>query len=246
MYVQSKTTWRQFMQRTLIISDIHGELKLFNKLLGKINYNPDKDKLILLGDYIDRGPDSKGVLNRVMELKKQGAIVIRGNHDEMMLTAVDDKPDARKRWERAGALSTLKSYDSSINSMELPETDEFKEHVSFIREMDYFYEQDNYIFVHAGVRPDILFEENKPSTFLWIREQFYEKYSEYKTVVFGHTPVSNIRGKKDYSVYFGENNIIGIDGAATYGGQLNCLELPGRKTYHVKNNKLLNIFKRKN
>lgn len=233
------------MQRTLIISDIHGELKLFNKLLKKIKYNADKDQLILLGDYIDRGPDSKGVLDRVMALKKQGAIVLKGNHDDMMIAAVDNKPDEWKRWERAGALSTLESYNSSIKSMELPESDEFKEHVAFIREMDYFYEQDNYIFVHADIRPDILFEENERHTFLWIRKLFYEKYSDYKTVVFGHTPDSIIRKKKNHNIYFGENNIIGIDGAATYGGQLNCLELPSRKTYHVRKKCLSKIFKRK-
>lgn len=184
-------------------------------------------------------------MDRVLALKKQGAIVLKGNHDDMMVAAVDNKPDAWKRWERAGALSTLQSYNSSIKTMELPETDEFKAHISFIREMDYFYEQDNYIFVHAGIRPDILFEENERHTFLWIRELFYEKYSDYKTVVFGHTPVSIIRKKKDHNVYFGDNNIIGIDGAATYGGQLNCLELPGRKTYHVRKKCLSNIFKRK-
>lgn len=233
------------MQRTLIISDIHGELKLFNKLLKKVKYNADKDQMILLGDYIDRGPHSKGVLDRVMALEKQGAVVLKGNHDDMMVAAVDNKPDAWKRWERAGALSTLQSYNSSIKTMELPETDEFKEHVAFIREMDYFYEQDNYIFVHAGIRPDILFEENERHTFLWIRKLFYEKYSDYKTVVFDHTPVSIIRKKKNHNIYFGENNIIGIDGAATYGGQLNCLELPSRKTYHVRKKCLSKIFKRK-
>lgn len=222
------------MQRTLIISDIHGELKLFKKLLKKVKYSADKDQLILLGDYVDRGPDSKGVLERVMELKKKGAIVLKGNHDDMMVSAVDNKPDAWERWKRGGALSTLQSYDSSIHSMMLPETDEFKNHISFIRDMDYFYEQDNYIFVHAGIQPDLPLDENDQHTFLWIRELFYEKYADYKTVVFGHTPVSIIRQNKDHSIYFGENNIIGIDGAATYGGQLNCLELPSRKSYYVK------------
>lgn len=201
-----------------------------------MKYTADKDQLILLGDYIDRGPDSKGVLERVMELRKQGVIVLKGNHDDMMVSAVDNKPDAWKRWQRAGALSTLQSYDSSINSTMLTETDEFKNYVSFIREMDYFYESDNYIFVHAGIRPDLPLVENDQHTFLWIRELFYEKYSGYKTVVFGHTPVSIIRQNKDHSTYFGENNIIGIDGAATYGGQLNCLELPSRETYYVKKN----------
>ena len=77
------------MKRILAISDIHGELELFDSLLEKLNYDADEDQLILLGDYVDRGRDSKGVLNRVSELKRNGAIVLRGNHDEMMLNAVN-------------------------------------------------------------------------------------------------------------------------------------------------------------
>lgn len=222
------------MKRTLVISDIHGELKLFNKLLKKVKYDADKDQLILLGDYVDRGPDSKGVLDKVLELKREGAIVLRGNHDDMMLAAVDDKPGAWDRWERGGALATLKSYDPSIDRLMLPETEHFKEHVFFLRGLYYYYELDNYIFVHAGIDPDKPLNETDSYTFVWIRELFYEKYRGDKTVIFGHTPTANIRNKKDFSVYFGENNIIGIDGAATYGGQLNCLELPSMKTYHTR------------
>ena len=69
------------MKRILVISDIHGELKLFDSLLEKVKYDADEDQLILVGDYVDRGPDSKGVLNRVSELKRNGAVVLRGNHD---------------------------------------------------------------------------------------------------------------------------------------------------------------------
>src|SRR5699024_5633956 len=98
------------MKRILAISDIHGELKLFDSLLEKLNYDADEDQLILLGDYIDRGPNSKGVLNRVSELKRNGAIVLRGNHDEMMLNAVNGVPEALERWERNGALITLQGF----------------------------------------------------------------------------------------------------------------------------------------
>lgn len=221
------------MKRILVISDIHGELKLFDSLLEKVKYDADEDQLILVGDYVDRGPDSKGVLNRVSELKRNGAVVLRGNHDEMMLNVVDGVSGALERWERNGALMTLQSYDSSIESVIVSAGAEFEKHISLIREMDYYYETKDYIFVHAGVSPDTPVQKTDPHTFLWIRELFYEKYSGDKTVIFGHTPTSAIRQEKNHDIYFGENNIIGIDGAATYGGQLNCLELPGKRTHSV-------------
>lgn len=221
------------MKRILVISDIHGELKLFDSLLEKVKYDADEDQLILLGDYVDRGLDSKGVLNRVSELKRNGAVVLRGNHDEMMLNVVDGVSGALERWERNGALMTLQSYDSSKESVILSAGAEFEKHISLIREMDYYYETKDYIFVHAGVSPDTPVQKTDPHTFLWIRELFYEKYSGDKTVIFGHTPTSAIRQEKNHDIYFGENNIIGIDGAATYGGQLNCLELPGKRTHSV-------------
>src|SRR5699024_7510874 len=99
-----------------------------------------------LGDYIDRGPNSKGVLNRVSELKRNGAIVLRGNHDEMMLNAVNGVPEALERWERNGALITLQSYDSSIENVTLSDGAEFEKHISLIREMDYYDETNDYSY----------------------------------------------------------------------------------------------------
>ena len=222
------------MKRTLVISDIHGELELFEKLLQEAQYDANEDRLILLGDCVDRGPDSKGVLERVMELKKAGAIVLRGNHDNMMLSAVNDEPGAKERWARNGAIPTLQSYDPSIGSLELPDSDVFWAHVEFIRGTGYFHETDDYIFVHAGVQPGTPVEQTDPYTLMWIREEFYLAYEGDKTVVFGHTPAFLLRGTDNHDIFFGDNNIIGIDGGAAYDGQLNCLELPGRKSYSVK------------
>ena len=222
------------MQRTLVISDIHGELELFEELLRKAEYDPDQDLLILLGDYVDRGPNSKEVLNRVIELKGRGAIVLSGNHDAMMVAAEAGEPGARERWARNGALPTLQSYDSSITGMAIPTSGIFQEHVSFLRQLDYYFETDEYIFVHAGVQPGTPLEGTDPLILMWIREEFYEIYEGEKTVVFGHTPAFVLRGTDDNDIYFGENGIIGIDGGAEYGGQLNCLELPSRKSYFVR------------
>ena len=222
------------MKRMLAISDIHGELELFDELLEKVNYDAAEDQLILLGDYVDRGPDSKGVLERVTELKQQGAIVLRGNHDQMMLETAMGELGAKGSWARNGALPTLQSYDSSIQDITLPATELFWEHVEFIKETGYYYETDDYVFVHAGVQPGLPVQETDPFVLLWIREEFHQGYSGEKTVVFGHTPAFVLRGTRDYDVYFGDNRIIGIDGGAVYGGQLNCLELPGEKVYFVR------------
>ncbi|ANU15247.1 Serine/threonine protein phosphatase [Planococcus halocryophilus Or1] len=222
------------MKRLLAISDIHGELELFNELLEKVEYDAAVDQLILLGDYVDRGPNSKRVLDRVMELKKQGAIVLRGNHDQMMLEAADGEPGAKENWVRNGGLATLQSYGSSIQNTTLPVSEVFREHVEFIQEMDHYYETDDYIFVHAGVQPGVPPQETDPYLLIWIRQEFHAGYSGNKTVIFGHTPTFVLRGTKNYDVYFGNNQIIGIDGGAVYGGQLNCLELPSRKVYSVR------------
>lgn len=222
------------MKRTLVISDIHGELELFEELLQKAGYDSAEDQLILLGDYVDRGPDSKGVLERVIELKKLGAIVLSGNHDAMMLAAANGEPAALERWARNGAIPTLQSYDASIKGAELPTSESFREHIAFIKEMEFFHETEHVIFVHAGVQPGIPVQETDPYILIWIREEFYEVYEGEKTVVFGHTPAHVLRGDGNDAVFFGSNNIIGIDGGAVYGGQLNCLELPSRKSYFVK------------
>ena len=222
------------MKRILAISDIHGELELFDELLQKAEYDADGDQLILLGDYGDRGPDSKGVLERVIELKKRGAIVLRGNHDQMMLDAANDEPGAKQIWARNGAFATLQSYDPSIKDMTLPTAAVFWEHIDFIKETDYYHETDSFIFVHAGVQPDTPVGQTDPAILMWIRDEFYKVYSGEKTVVFGHTPAFVMRGTRNNDVYFGDNRIIGIDGGAVYGGQLNCLELPSGRSYVVK------------
>lgn len=228
------------MKRILAISDIHGELEMFNELLQKVNYSPETDQLILVGDYVDRGPNSKGVIDRVMELKSQGAVVLRGNHDEMMVDAFHGREKAWERWQKNGCVVTLNNYDEEITGIACPLMQEFSEHVEFLDSLDYYYETEDYIFVHAGVVPDEHPEDSDPFQLVWIRDEFYDNYAGDKTVIFGHTPTPFLRGEeksRHSEVFFGENNIIGIDGAATYGGRLNCLLLPSREVYHVNHPK---------
>ena len=226
------------MKRILAISDIHGELEKLESLLLKAEYKPAEDQLILLGDYVDRGPDSKGVVEKVKQLQDNGAIVLMGNHDHMMVKSFEQDPVFIERWFRNGAGQTLTSYDHMAAKTEsgapesLEKTEEIAEHVAFLADLPCYYETDDYIFVHGGVHPTTVLAETDPYLLMWIREEFHKGYCGEKTVVFGHTPTDNLHGKHD--VYFGENKIIGIDGGAVFGGRLNCLELPSQKVYSVE------------
>jgi serine/threonine protein phosphatase 1 len=235
------------MKRTLVISDIHGEIKLFERLLADVNYNSSQDQLILLGDYIDRGPNSRRVLEKVIELKSDGALVLKGNHEDMMIKALTtDEEHSWKNWiHRNGGRKTLESYGLNESEFVVQEEEQFikpmlhdetlDRHLNFIQKLDHFIELEEYIFVHAGVHPIQPLEETDPYTFMWIREEFYSAYSGQKTIVFGHTPAMHLHGK--HSIFFGKNRIIGIDGGAVFGGQLNCLELPSKEVHYVKSPK---------
>lgn len=239
---------RLSLDRILAIGDIHGELSLFESLLEKVAYHPEKDQLILIGDYIDRGPDSRGVLEKVMALHDQGAIVLRGNHEEMMLNAIDNGDGSLEHWLRNGASGTISSYMDGMGDLAdmdggqlghalqtIQETEIFDKHVRFIRTLDYTFQTPEYIFVHAGLDPELSLSETDKHTLVWIREPFFTDYRGEKTVIFGHTPTSYLHGDDQcHDVYFGDNRIIGIDGGAVFGGQLNCLELPNKKIHSIK------------
>ncbi|HEU5140340.1 MAG TPA: metallophosphoesterase family protein [Bacillales bacterium] len=232
------------MNRTLAISDIHGELEKFERLLEKISYDPSEDQLILLGDYIDRGPQSMAVVDKVMKLEAEGAIALKGNHDDMMEKAFEDESQI-KRWLRNGGMQTLESYDYTVPDAEtedldslitkmtpLTETEEVERHLSFFRNLDHYHETEDYIFVHGGVHPTMPLPSTDPNVLMWIREEFHYDYNGKKKVIFGHTPTNTFQD--GFEVYFGDNNIIGIDGGCVFGGQLNALELPSGKVYFVE------------
>lgn len=234
------------MKRTLVISDIHGELEKFEQLLEKIEYDPKMDQLILLGDYVDRGPNAKGVIEKVWRLKESGARLLKGNHEDMMIKALTT--DLEKSWnhwvKRCGGDKTLFSYGFSENDIAVSEenfqkpvlhSEELKKHLEFIQGLENYIETSEYIFVHAGVHPTTPISETDPYLLVWIRDEFHQGYNGKKTVIFGHTETTLLhKDETNNNVYFGSNRIIGIDGGAVYGGQLNCLELPTQRVYSIK------------
>ncbi|WP_160847226.1 metallophosphoesterase family protein [Pontibacillus yanchengensis] len=199
--------------RYLVVSDIHGELHKLEEVLQEASFDPSEDQLILLGDYIDRGPYSRDVVAKVKELvEEHGAIAIKGNHDDLFIRSKYDG-EAMKLWEMNGASSTLKSYNSV--------SEEMKEHREWLENhLRLYYETDQYIFVHAGLEPNVPLERQEEDTMLWTRHT--ETVGLGKTVVHGHTPVQHIAYYKDQ---------VDIDTGAAYGGKLTLLELPTHKVY---------------
>jgi serine/threonine protein phosphatase 1 len=172
----------------IAIGDIHGCANSFEALLEEINPTSD-DHLLFVGDYIDRGPDSRGVIDRLLDLREEvECTFLRGNHESLMLGYLND--GAFNLWRVNGGVSTLQSYlgDDEEGDVEIPD-----EHVEFVRDTEVYYETDDFFFVHAGLKPDLTIKENldrnDEKVFMWEREHLgAEAFAWEKTVVCGHTP----------------------------------------------------------
>ena len=213
------------MSRYFAIGDIHGCLDKLLKLLGLIDVDWENDTVVFMGDYIDRGPDSKQVVDYVLELRKkhEQVVCLKGNHEWMFLNYLDHREE--QIYLTNGGRDTLHSYgispDAPDRGAKVP-----PEHLEFFGSLLPCYETETYVFVHAGVRPGIPMGLQDPFDLIWIRHEFFmSDHGLKKTVVFGHTPFRE-------EPFVGEK-MIGIDTGAVYGGTLTCLELPACKFYHV-------------
>ena len=203
------------MCRILAISDIHSKYEEFQKLLEGSKYDSTKDTLILLGDYIDRGPDPVKTLELVMSLEKEGAVVLKGNHEVMYLEAMNDIRNGDDcienfKEDTCGSYSTLLEFcNHGLEQVA----------IEFFEKLPIKHRIDNRVFVHAGYHPHLSYEMQSQYWLLWGRDQFLRLPGrEDLTVVFGHTPTS----WNDYYIWRGKGKI-GIDCGAVYGGRLACL-----------------------
>lgn len=183
---------------------------------------------VYLGDYIDRGPDSRGLLDILIKEPLPGfeRVFLMGNHDVMLLHLIEDGA-APPSWLLNGVLETLASY--GVDPMvwadgpaalraavmaRLPEA-----HAAFLRSLKLSHVEGDYFFVHAGIRPGVRLEDQVAADLVWIREPFLESTADHgKVVVHGHTPVEAPEVRP---------NRIGIDTGAVYGGVLTALVLEG-------------------
>ena len=173
------------MPRTLAIGDIHGCSVALAALLKAIDPQPE-DTIITLGDYVDRGIDSKGVLDQLLELRSRCKLIpLRGNHDAMMLEAFEDKAAFRFWSEMGGGLATLDSYGDSGQLDQVP-----IEHREFLKSCRLYYETPTHFFVHANYSPALPLAQQDDRVLLWLslRDYVPGPHCSGKIAVVGHTP----------------------------------------------------------
>lgn len=222
-------------QRLYVLPDIHGCLTLLEDALARIAadlaaHPHEPSTIICLGDYIDRGPDSCGVIERLSELQRsRPTVCLKGNHEAMLL-GILRHPDRLEDWKPVGGYATLMSYGvlpplrltpalctSLVAALvrAMPPA-----HRAFLDGLKTSHSCGRYFFAHAGVRPGLAFDDQEEADLLWIRTAFLHSKADHgKTVVHGHTPV------KEPEVLA---NRINLDTGAYATNRLTCLALEGR------------------
>ena len=220
-------------RRVYAVGDIHGRLDLLDRLLDSIAEDeaarpPADTTIIFLGDLVDRGPDSCGVVERLLQLSRgpMPTRFLRGNHDDVFLRAIDGDVRALRFLIRIGGRSTVLSYGISeedyrqLGFEELAEVLREKvpdEHRAFLASFEPFVEIGDYLFVHAGVKPGVPIEDQSTSDLYWIRDDFLQCRDCFgKMVVHGHSISEGVEVR---------SNRIGIDTGAFATGQLTAVGL---------------------
>lgn len=188
------------MVKRWVIPDIHG-CALTLKYLIEYQIKPNKnDEIYFVGDYIDRGPDSKGVIDYIMDMQENDYNIscLMGNHEDYCLKAYDEdvknkgflgirtKGPVQKEWEKHGGKETLESFDAQ-RPKQIPE-----KYIKWMRELKYYVELDKYIIVHAGLNfnNDDPFEDKR--AMIWVRDyKIIPEKINNKKIIHGHVPVNN-------------------------------------------------------
>lgn len=210
------------MARLIAIGDVHGEITLLLRLIAALKLQPE-DELVLLGDYIDRGEDSKATVEYLMELaKRPNTKLLMGNHEQMLFDAIDDPDgDAAHLWLYHGGSKTSADYDGYVPV----------EHEQFLRSLPLWYRSGRFVFVHAGLHPHrpILpqLAVPDPDVMLWERDHLKpgeKAWEDGLTVVCGHTVVPHP---------IVTPSLVCLDTGACHGGGLTAIDLTNHVTYRA-------------
>jgi len=227
-------------QRVYALGDIHGRLDLFEKLIEAIEEDdrvagPAETTVILLGDLVDRGPDSAGVIERARAWQAQRNVrILAGNHEEMFLESFE-REDVLRHFLRHGGRETLFSFGidpEAFRRASLEEVQVLMEEVvppetrRFVAEFEDMIEIGDYLFVHAGINPALPLGEQPRETVRWIREPFLSHGEAFeRVVVHGHTINEQVQDR---------GNRIGIDTGAYASGRLTALVVEDRQRRYLE------------
>tara|TARA_R110002124_G_scaffold172973_2_gene340531 strand:+ start:585 stop:1352 length:768 start_codon:yes stop_codon:yes gene_type:complete len=228
-------------RRVYAIGDVHGRNDLLQRLLDKIVKDDGErgaveSEIIFLGDLVDRGPDSAGVIDTAMQARETLGNVrfLMGNHEEVYLAAASGDEKSVRFFNRIGGRETILSYDITMKEyMELDMTQLAlripelfpREHVDFVSGFEDQIIVGDYAFVHAGIRPGVPLSEQRQKDLRWIREEFLSASEAHeKVIVYGHTINDDV-------VETGTR--IGIDTGAYYSEKLTALALQGSERWYL-------------
>ena len=225
--------------RAYAVGDIHGRLDLLEVLLDKIHRDiaarpARKVLLVFVGDLIDRGPSSAEVVERLRTYKHPGVrtVFLQGNHEEVLLRILAGEADLITKWRWFGGTECLKSY--GVEAADLAGLDDEealavvrkaipKRHAEFLESFDDSCRFGDYLFVHAGIRPGVEFDQQRQSDLRWIREPFlFDDTDHGFVVVHGHTIRPEVETRP---------NRIGIDTGAYRSGVLSALAIEGADSW---------------
>ncbi len=217
--------------RFYVIGDIHGRLDLYNALADAIEaddaaHSPAESHIILLGDLVDRGPDSAGVIAKTRKWQSKRSVrVLAGNHEEMFLNAFK-KPEILRHFLKHGGRETVLSYGISKKQFNALDIDELfallpqlipETELDYLRTFEEMIVAGDYVFVHAGIDPAVPLDQQKRSDLLWIRDRFLDHQGPLdKVVIHGHTIFDRVMDC---------GNRIGIDTGAFRSGVLTAIVL---------------------
>lgn len=219
-------------ERVFVIGDIHGcvaEPTLLLRHLEDVEGVRDNDLVVFLGDYIDRGSDSKAVIELILDFRSKfpKTRFLKGNHEDMMLDFLGFGGNLGQAFLYNGGLETIQSYGISVFA---PPTEMVSalppDHFKFFCELESILRVGDFVCVHAGLNPlrDMVSQNDNDA--FWIRDEFLNNIHSFgKTVVFGHTPHQEIFVHLPYKV--------GIDTGLVFGNKITCLELTSGKVLEV-------------
>ncbi len=227
-------------ERVYAIGDVHGRRDCLDALLIRIGED-DRERgaarttIVLLGDLVDRGPESRGVIERLMQLAQvRPCIFLMGNHEEVFIDAWEGDEAAARLFHRIGGRETLLSYGVTVDDYDsadfarlivLLATHVPADHIAFLRGFRDTYQSGDYLFVHAGIRPGRPIEEQEPTDMRWIRDRFLNDPRDHGVVV--------VHGHSIAAVVDDLPNRIGIDTGAYASGKLTAVGLEGGERWFL-------------
>lgn len=241
--------------KTFVTSDTHGMLEQLQGCLDDAEFDKNVDTLIHLGDCVDRGPDSKGVIDLLLSIPEANRICVRGNHDDVLWTWI--KTGIHKlHWMHGGA-ATIDSYIGKDNKGPFTNVDLPKEHIKFFEDqLPYYLDDQNRFFVHGGFNRHYPIADQDKSTFLWDRDLFYtaksvceaispetllkvERFNEvnnFKRIFVGHTPTISYKKNEPIGGLWLPGGtpidqpmyflqLVNIDTGSCFGGKLSLIDI---------------------